>query len=533
MRGLSRFGRGNLSTWRQIFLYTTFSLPSPASPPIQETSVPPFLISRSTQRTAKMNLRSTRQINAPGSGDSHAPKRRRVEVAESSSPIGRSSLDSHDTKSSPLSSPSSSEAESIIYEAIIVQNGLHSSRHENKPPGKAEPAIWAETRQAICETLWWFRSYQGGIYHKDGACYGALIDADGGDRSYCDAEVIISRIGGGAEKDKDGNLVQVKDQKTDSATIKCLRWNMEQPYPIGIVIGQKHEQCETKLPYRYNVLGWYRVTNIWNERSATRRSAVVGKVRYEKWDLSNTSWWARRDSPDPPAVSERIFGCRASRYDCSVCGTSSPQVYQEALMCLNADCEDFWQAEDGSPIPKKLSFNKAFLQERSTCTPTFVLPDLGSSITASALQAGQVMTGNRGLWKGIVCPDCGNCISRCFWSEWKCDNMNCSFVHSDPMATVPISAAKPVAGPGVFGHPQPFNPACKETKLGAAIKRSFRYIKNYTENSFVAPGGGRLVHLAAFAQTNLGEWGPDSLFRLMQESQLNLQRFRMKQSIGK
>ena len=51
-----------------------------------------------------------------------------------------------------------------------------------------------QCRPELCDALPWFRSVQGGIYHSGNLCFGFLLDADCGIRSYIDDEVIITRV---------------------------------------------------------------------------------------------------------------------------------------------------------------------------------------------------------------------------------------------------------------------------------------------------------------------------------------------------
>lgn len=54
--------------------------------------------------------------------------------------------------------------------------------------------IFCQGRQQLCDAIPWFRCTQGAMYHNEGFCYGFLIDADGGTRTYIDEEIIITRM---------------------------------------------------------------------------------------------------------------------------------------------------------------------------------------------------------------------------------------------------------------------------------------------------------------------------------------------------
>ena len=82
--------------------------------------------------------------------------------------------------------------------------------YELKPMPVGAPEVWAEVsslccyclsaekhrqgRQALCETLPYYRSYQSSAYVKNGLAYALLVDRDCGSRDYMDGEVVITRM---------------------------------------------------------------------------------------------------------------------------------------------------------------------------------------------------------------------------------------------------------------------------------------------------------------------------------------------------
>lgn len=68
------------------------------------------------------------------------------------------------------------------------------SAQEGFPEPYGSPPAWAKTRQALCETLPYYRAYQSGPYHHDGRVYGLLIDKEGSSRDIFNEEVIITRV---------------------------------------------------------------------------------------------------------------------------------------------------------------------------------------------------------------------------------------------------------------------------------------------------------------------------------------------------
>lgn len=62
------------------------------------------------------------------------------------------------------------------------------------PTVYAHPLTFLRTRPELCDAIPWFRSAQGGCYYAKGYCWGLLVDADCGTRSYLDEEVIVTRM---------------------------------------------------------------------------------------------------------------------------------------------------------------------------------------------------------------------------------------------------------------------------------------------------------------------------------------------------
>lgn len=56
------------------------------------------------------------------------------------------------------------------------------------------PNSLCQFRTDLCDALPWFRAVQGGAYHDKGLCFGWLLDADSGPRTYIDDEIVITRV---------------------------------------------------------------------------------------------------------------------------------------------------------------------------------------------------------------------------------------------------------------------------------------------------------------------------------------------------
>ncbi|KAK2766113.1 hypothetical protein FQN54_007628 [Arachnomyces sp. PD_36] len=392
-------------------------------------------------------------------------------------------------------------------------------------PAYGDPPAWAETRPELCDAIPWFRSSQGGCYYVKGYCWGLLLDADCGTRSYIDDEVIITRVGGGCEKDEQGNLVLTKDHDEKSPIFRSLLNSMKNSVPIGLVVGNRISGCKTKIPHRYNVMDFFRITDIWYERVGKKTG---GKLRLEKIDLGTTSWWAAKDSDAPLPLDQRVF--TSPEYPtCNTCGGRSPRVYNESWMCLQRSCSRFFTIRGASP-PENLTFYPPFLQQRSSpvnnVRPAFTLvPDLLSTFPSDDRDCGSV----RAAWKGIVCPLCKRCIARKFWRGWECETANCGFVHKKAMHPVSLRSIIAEFELGVVGHRPPYIPTGNGN--GNEIQPGITYMKNYRKDVFTIEGVGSITHYAANNVVNSRPGGPNDLFAELQVADLGLQRYPLQQSV--
>ncbi|OJJ48222.1 hypothetical protein ASPZODRAFT_140536 [Penicilliopsis zonata CBS 506.65] len=418
--------------------------------------------------------------------------------------------------------------------------GRETPRTES--PVHGEPPAWAESRPDLCDALPWFRAVQGGSYHKDGFCWGYLIDADSGIRSYIDDEIVITRVGGGCTKDADGNLVLVKDQDSDGCIISSLMNSQAMKVPVGLVIGDRNTLLGRTLPHRYNVMGYFRITDIWYEKIGGRTGA---KVRFEKLDLAEKSWWAGKDSPAPPSLAERDFAVRPETETCAVCVRESMKMYLDGWMCLNPSCARFWTlADENRPTADDLAFHPAFLRARHIPDAHMqphesLVPDLLETLGEGSAAAD--CSTARIAWKGIVCPQCRKCISRRFWRGWKCTDE----IMAPDTAAVAVTSARPACSFEKMVDMQPISlrAVVDEFEL-SPIKRALYFdtkyavplvddhsVAPYRKLTYLLPGVGSITHFVANRAINRRTNGPDDLFRQLQLLDLGLRRYPLQQSV--
>ncbi|GEM06873.1 hypothetical protein Rt10032_c02g0890 [Rhodotorula toruloides] len=164
------------------------------------------------------------------------------------------------------------------------------------------PPIWCKGRQELCETLSYFRSYQGGHYDSQERCLGYLLDGFGSANDVCTdkGKVVISHGGGCSEvvpntsapsSSKATSSSSIKtanasyiyrlkaSQTRDNLRLRALFNCLETETPVVLLAGagwsffpelsslgsKIDEDGEEVDKVRYAVLGHYLVTDIWPE----------------------------------------------------------------------------------------------------------------------------------------------------------------------------------------------------------------------------------------------------------------------------
>lgn len=381
-----------------------------------------------------------------------------------------------------------------------------------RPQPHGEPLVWAEQRQALCETLPYYRAYQSGAYTTEGLGYGFLLDKDCGERAYMDEEVVITRAGGGCKANENGMMEQADDQCSTSSKITSFIKNKEQFVPIGLIVGSKNATCPSRVPHRYCVMDFYQVTEIWAEKS---KGKTCFKFRFEKIDLATKSWWAPAGSPMPVRSN-----AKALRQACMCCHKSSSQVFQDGWMCLNEACNRFWKL-NGQEAPSKLTYNPAFLNER-TAWPTNIKPPfpLRPDLLVADNKTDVNLAVSRASWKGMACPQCGRCNSRTLWDAWQCQTVGCGFTHGIKHTIIDPHTVLPDHGVEFVGHALP-----QDKHLDPVTMRAPEIIGEWRVHTFDVVPGNHVTHFMANGVLNNMPGGAHDMFRALQGADIGLQRF--------
>jgi hypothetical protein len=70
----------------------------------------------------------------------------------------------------------------------------YANIQNDKPEPFGQPKVHANTRQAACEALPWFKAYQSAAYTHKGVVYGLLCDKEVGPRDKFDDSIIVTRV---------------------------------------------------------------------------------------------------------------------------------------------------------------------------------------------------------------------------------------------------------------------------------------------------------------------------------------------------
>jgi hypothetical protein len=128
----------------------------------------------------------------------------------------------------------------------------HFSQQINKPEPVGQPEVWADKRQQLCETLPYYKSYQGSAYTSENVLHGVLVDSEVSPRDRFDEEIIITTVsvyllsgrrhelidksGGGREAGENGRMIRKKNQ-VETHFVAAFQNSMERQQPVAVIAG--------------------------------------------------------------------------------------------------------------------------------------------------------------------------------------------------------------------------------------------------------------------------------------------------------
>ncbi|CAG8433354.1 1563_t:CDS:10 [Diversispora eburnea] len=319
------------------------------------------------------------------------------------------------------------------------------------------PQVWAMTRQELCETVPYFRSWHGGVYNKNGVVWGYLLDGFGALRDVCNGRVIISHGGGKSYKRNDGNFGLVASQMLTDVSVRSLLKNYLNKQPLALIVGNK-KHAKFRIPARYCVLGLYLITHVWpeyeyysvpmDEGNITDEECIIdanlpnnhnnssrenGKTSFIRWKFrfewvpnqEFLPWW---ESPCENLINSTILMSELISIVCPECGLPSNKIYANSWICLNHNCKHFWQSLSDDfiweDVPENLDYVKSFLSpglidmNQIIRIPFSILPAQPPNDSDNLIG----LSFSSQHWKGYHCLRCGRISCRSSWKEWVCAN---------------------------------------------------------------------------------------------------------------
>lgn len=129
-----------------------------------------------------------------------------------------------------------------------------------KPEPRGQPAIWAQKRADLCETLPYFRAYKGGYQGYENHARSFLLAGSPYKRDYLDGSVAVCRASGGMVHDKaTGKMAMTGDQKEGRST-QSLRNSMKGYNPVVLIAGANSPLMPSRAPHPYCVMDYFMPT---------------------------------------------------------------------------------------------------------------------------------------------------------------------------------------------------------------------------------------------------------------------------------
>ncbi|KAJ3778699.1 hypothetical protein FB446DRAFT_631376, partial [Lentinula raphanica] len=296
------------------------------------------------------------------------------------------------------------------------------------------PLIKRQSRQEVCESFAWFRSYQGGVYFSNNLAKGYLLSGYPAKRDgfFHNGKLIVSHGGGKAESLQQSKgqakLKPADDQKADDKSVRALLTNYKQQIPIVLLVDDKYALFPYDLGGKnitYAVLGVYLITHAWAEYETTkdRQKHVRFKFSFQWCDEQGEPWWHATENK---SMGRRIVHIPrpipeiASYSRCTHCGLPSPLVFSVGWVCLNSACSRFWHlpGNGNDLIPDELDFHERFLQLQTLAA----LDEGFRNIEPPQPETSPLdqITTLQSFTRGMHCRECGRLSCRFKWEQWEC-----------------------------------------------------------------------------------------------------------------
>ncbi|KAI1479818.1 hypothetical protein F4774DRAFT_418654 [Daldinia eschscholtzii] len=324
-----------------------------------------------------------------------------------------------------------------LVQTVADAHASPSDVHAGKPEPCGQPVAWADKRAALNDALPYFKAHQGSVHTKELVPRGMLIDGIVGIRDCFYSQVIVTSIGGGRVQDPiTKTMVRTEDQGDNGKNLKALKYALENKHPFVMIAGAGNNNFPVKPPHYYNVLDYFHVTDIWQEKiKGDKQPVVVYMVRLEKVRLDTKSWWTPKGVSAHEAGEFGIGTYSCASHTCTTCQSPSKEIFGQGWTCLNSECSKYFELAACFDIDD-LTYSDAFLRERTAYTG----PEFDDERVPSLPSEDDNSIGSEKEYKqGILCPKCHCCSRRIKWDGWCCENAECDFKHIVPLKQTPLN----------------------------------------------------------------------------------------------
>ncbi|GAA5905246.1 uncharacterized protein JCM6883_006331 [Sporobolomyces salmoneus] len=398
--------------------------------------------------------------------------------------------------------------------ALLSKEGWVVPERDVKIRANGRPPIWAVGRQELCESLSYFKSYQGGHYDRAERCHGYLLDGfpSANDRCEQNGKVIISH-GGGNSRATSAGYVLHSSQERQGVRMRALQNCLDQQVPVILLAGNQYSFFpklqemglkEGGNEVRYAVLGAYFVTHIWAEGEPVIDSSappdaskeeyfVRFKVRFEWVESQGTPWFHNVIGKEPdsfPAQSNPP----PSQVTCSLCRTTHRAIYKGGITCYNETCRNFFRLPTGRMLPPSdLLYDSSMLNLSPNPPQNALLPQPIQPQTLQSLASSpSIRNYSRAAWRGFGCSECGRLSSRSEWLKLNCQECGAEVDATGSSVSIDElqkATRKEVRGrkPTAFGQPL--------IRLDSIPQRSLEGIEGYDGQTYELADGAKVHHL--------------------------------------
>lgn len=407
---------------------------------------------------------------------------------------------------------------------IAAQLFEHRTYGPTKSQPIGQPLVWADGRMELCETLHYFRGYQGASYCTGGFARGFMFDKVAHKRDYIDSNVVIARAGGGQVRDKESGEMRANRDQAEDSTSQSLRNCMSHYNPVVIITGIDNPHIQSQPPHQYCVLDYFKPTHIWFEKSGNSK---LLRYRFEKLNTKKGSWWRPKHIEDPVELGSLPPPFSKA---CGTCARESLQIYLNGWMCLQPTCGSFWLifpsrpdsprgSEPFEPDEASLIYDPRFLKAHTPWPNDDHEYPLTSNDATLSDHAVPGEDTSEAFTRGMVCPQCGRCNARMSWSGWECQTPTCDWTKSPPHTLIPALSLREPLWPLTHSY----TPSRDTHSPLVTVHVSFAH--DYRINQYTIPGiSGFVTHMIANKTVVEEPGGPDDMFEELQKQDIGLRR---------